>query len=85
MQAQGQYRAHVTDKKTRQRDKKIMSLYGEEVSNESEDNITPEATWMARQGYQWTDSDDEYQPEQQGSDEDYQDEEQQGFDDEYDD
>src|SRR6187401_1007383 len=79
MQAKGQYRAHVTDKKTRQRDKKILSLYGEEVSNGSEDNITPEATWMARQGYQWTDSDDGFQPEQQGSDEDYQDEEQQGF------
>ena len=63
----------MTDKKTRQRDKKILALYGEEVSNGSEENITPPATWMARQGYKWSESDEEYQEEQPGSDDEYDD------------
>ena len=73
MQAKGQYQAHVTDKKTRQRDKKFLAVYGEDVSNGSEDNITPEATWMARQGYKWSESDEEHQEEQQESDGEYDD------------
>ena len=54
MQAKGQYRAHVTDKESRCRDKKVMRLFGEDVSSGSEDVITPEAAWMSKQGYKWT-------------------------------
>ena len=41
MQAKGQYRTHVASKESRCRDKKIMSLFGEDVSGGSEDRITP--------------------------------------------
>ena len=50
MQAKGQYRAHVTDKESRRHDKKVMRLFGEDVSGGSEDVITPEAAWMSKQG-----------------------------------
>ena len=40
-------------------DKKILQLYGEEVSGGSEDRITPEAEWMEKQGYRWTDSEED--------------------------
>ena len=66
MQAQGQYKAHVTHKQSHQRDKKIMRIFGEHVSSGSEEIITPEAAWMAHQGYKWSDSDMEQ--EQQESD-----------------
>ena len=33
-----------------------MRLYGEDVSGGSEDRITLEAEWMAKQGFKWTDS-----------------------------
>ena len=56
MQAKGQYRTHVASKESRRRDKKIPKLYGEDVSGGSEDLITPEAEWMEKQGYKWTDS-----------------------------
>ena len=46
MQAKGQYRTHVASKESRRRDKKILQLYGEEVSVSSEDRITLEAEWM---------------------------------------
>ena len=55
MQAKGQYRTHVASKESRRRDKKILKLYGEDVSGGSEDHITPEAEWMEKQGYKWTD------------------------------
>ena len=59
MQAKGQYRTHVASKETRCRDKKIMSLFGEDVCGGSEDRITPEAEWMEKQGYKWTDSEED--------------------------
>ena len=59
MQAKGQYRAHVADKESRRRDKKVMRLFGEDVSGGSEDVITPEAAWMSKQGYKWTSSEDD--------------------------
>ena len=43
MQAKGQYRTHVADKESRHRNKKVMRLFGEDVSGGSEDVITPEA------------------------------------------
>ena len=59
MQAKGQYRSHVASKESRCRDKKIMSLFGEDVSGGSEDRITPEAEWMVKQGFKWTDSEED--------------------------
>ena len=59
MQAKGQYRAHVADKESRRRNKKVMRLFGEDVSGGSEDRITPEAEWMEKQGYRWTESEED--------------------------
>ena len=59
MQAKGQYRAHLVDKESRRRDKKVMRLFGEDVSGGSEDVITPEASWMTKQGYKWTSSEED--------------------------
>ena len=56
MQAKGQYRTHVASKESRRCDKKIMKVFGEAESSGSERHITPEAEWMAKQGYRWTDS-----------------------------
>ena len=59
MQAKGQYRTHVADKESRRRDKKVMRLFGEDVSGGSEDVITPDAAWISKQGYKWTSSEDD--------------------------
>ena len=59
MQAKGLYRTHVEDKERHRRDKKVMRLFGEDVSGGSEDAITPEAAWMAKQGYKWTSSEED--------------------------
>ena len=59
MQAKGQYRTHVASKKSRRRDNKILQLYGEAVSSGSEEHITPEAEWMEKQGYRWTESEED--------------------------
>ena len=59
MQAKGQYMSHVAQKESRRRDKRIVRTFGEEISSGSEKHITPEAEWMAKQGYKWTDSEDE--------------------------
>jgi hypothetical protein len=59
MQAKGQYRTHVASKESRRRDKKVMRLFGEDVSGGSEDAITPEAAWMAKQGFKWTSSEED--------------------------
>ena len=56
MQAKGQYQTHVASKETRRRDKRIFRTFGENISSGSEVHITPEAEWMAKQGYRWTDS-----------------------------
>ena len=62
MQAKGQYRTHVASKESRQGDKRILSTFGEIVESGSEVNITPEAEWLAKQGYQWTESEEETIP-----------------------
>ena len=62
MQAKGQYRSHVAQKESRRCDKWILRTFGEEISSGSEKHITPEAEWMAKQGYQWTESEEETIP-----------------------
>ena len=62
MQAKGQYQTHVAQKESRQHDKRILRKLGEHVSSGSEKNITPEAAWMTKQGYQWAESDEESIP-----------------------
>ena len=59
MQAKGQYKTHVASKESRRRERKVMRLFGEDVSGGSEDVITPEAAWMSKQGYKWTSSEDD--------------------------
>ena len=59
MQAKGQYRAHVESKESRRRHTKVLQLYGEDVSGGSEEHITPETEWMEKQGYRWTDSEED--------------------------
>ena len=49
----------MASKESHRRDKKILQLYGEDVSGGSEDRITPEAEWMEKQGYRWTDSEED--------------------------
>ena len=62
MQAKGQYKSHVAQKESCHRDKRILRKLGEQVSSGSEKTITPEAAWMAKQGYRWTESDGESIP-----------------------
>ena len=50
-----------TQKQARQRDKKITRIFGEDASNKSEEIITPEAEWIAKQGYTWSESEEEQQ------------------------
>ena len=59
MQAKGQYRSHVAQKESRRHDKQILRTFGEKISSGSERVITPEAEWMTKQGYQWTESKEE--------------------------
>ena len=59
MQAKGQYMAHVESKESRRRHNKVLQLYGEDVSGGSEEHITPETKWMEKQGYRWTNSEEE--------------------------
>ena len=59
MQAKGQYWTHVASKESRLHDKKIMRVFGEDVSGGSEEHITPEAEWMAKQGYKCNVSEEE--------------------------
>ena len=59
MQAKGQYRTHVASKQSRRRDKRILRTFGEDITSGSEKHITPEAEWMVKQGYKWTNSEEE--------------------------
>ena len=59
MQAKGQYRTHVASKESRRRNKRILRTFGKDISSGSEKHITPEAKWMAEQGYQWTESEED--------------------------
>ncbi|KAI4977610.1 hypothetical protein ZWY2020_005706 [Hordeum vulgare] len=54
MQAKGQYQTHVAQKESRQRHKRVLRTLDVDISSGSEDDITPEATWMQAQGYQWS-------------------------------
>ena len=56
MQAKGQYKTHVAKKESRQRDKRILRMFSKIVESGSEKNFTPEAEWLAKQGYQWSES-----------------------------
>ena len=49
----------MASKESHRRDNKIMQLYGEAVSGGSEERITPVAEWMEKQGYRWTDSEED--------------------------
>ena len=49
----------MASKESRRRDNKIMQLYGEVVSGGSEERIAPEAEWMEKHGYRWTDSEED--------------------------
>ena len=51
------------------RDKRILRVCGEDVASGSEKHITPEAAWMAKQGYKWTDSEEETIPATESGDE----------------
>ena len=62
MQAKEQYRTHVASKESRQRGKRILRMFGEIVESGSEKSITHEADWMTKQGYQWTESEEESIP-----------------------
>ena len=59
MQAKGKYMTHMASKESRRRDNKILQLYGEAVSGGSEERTTPEAEWMEKHGYRWTDSEED--------------------------
>ena len=59
MQAKGQYQTHVASKESHRRDKRILRTFGEEISSGFEKHIMPEAEWMTKQGYQWTESEEE--------------------------
>ena len=62
MQAKGQYRTHVASKVSSRGNKRILRTFGEIVESGSKVNITPEADWIAKQGYQWTESEEETIP-----------------------
>ena len=53
---------HIAQKESRRRDKRILRTFGEQVSSGSEKEITPEAAWMAKQGYKWSESEEEEEP-----------------------
>ena len=59
MQAKGQYQTHVAQKENRQRHKRVLRTLDVDISSGSEDDITPEATWMRAQGYQWSSAEEE--------------------------
>ena len=69
MQVQSQYKAHVAQKEGRRRDNMILRVCGEDVASGSKRHITPEAAWLAKQGYKWTDSEEEYIPAVESDDE----------------
>jgi hypothetical protein len=48
------YQLHVSNKKIRQNQKKIMRQQGLEVADGSEDAITDEAIWMDKHSSKWT-------------------------------
>ena len=49
-------------KEIRRRDKRIFRTFGENISSGSEEDVTPEAEWIAKQGYHWTESEEETIP-----------------------
>src|SRR3954465_8548457 len=57
--AEDRKRMKVISKEARRRDLHILRVFGEAQSSGPERNITPEAEWMAKQGFKWTDSDED--------------------------
>ena len=49
----------MASKESRRQDNKILQLYGEAESGGSEEHITLEAEWMEKQGYRWTESEED--------------------------
>ena len=49
----------MAQKESRQRHKRVLRTLDVDISSGSEDDITPEATWMRAQGYQWSDAEEE--------------------------
>ena len=58
IQAQGQYKAHVAEKKARSRDKAMMRHLGMEITSVSEDKITDEEEWISTH-CRWSDTEEE--------------------------
>ena len=69
MQVQGQYKAYVAQKESRRREIRILRACGEDVASGSEKHITPKTTWMEKQGYKWSDSEEESVPAAESDDE----------------
>ena len=61
IQAQGQYKAHVAEKKARSCDKAMMRHLGMEITTGSDDKITYEEEWTSKH-CKWTDSEEHDQP-----------------------
>ena len=53
-----QYAAHVQEKKSRSRQKQIMRKLEIEVSDGSEEDITPKKKWLSTDGVVWSDIED---------------------------
>ncbi|KAI5022135.1 hypothetical protein ZWY2020_058865 [Hordeum vulgare] len=64
-------KAHVAQKESRQRHKRVLRTLDVDISSGSEDDITPKATWMQAQGYQWSgaEEEEEEQDDPEGTDE----------------
>ena len=69
MQVWGQYKAHVAQKESHRCDISILRACGEDVASGSEKHITPETAWMEKQGYKWTDLEEESVPAAESEDE----------------
>ena len=61
----------MAQKENRQGHKRVLRTLDVDISSGSEDDITPEATWMQAQGYQWSgdEEEEEEQDDQEGTDE----------------
>ena len=61
----------MAQKENRQRHKHVLRTLDVDISSGSEDDITPEATWMHAQGYQWSgdEEDEDEQDDPEGTDE----------------
>ena len=49
----------MASKETRRRDKQTFRTFNENISSGSEEDVTPEAEWIAKQVYHWIESEEE--------------------------